>query len=168
MMRYRQKIGGNGGHFEFMLSRSYERIQRWNDCYQHIPWPWKHGCRHQNEAPTCVIWWDIAILGRNVVHFEFMQIRYCSTSLILVDFWNIVFDTIPKCLQVVSFLLQFVSGEAILFHIFTALYLSEQVIRWKKSKKGNLHLTENRLLRNEMCCTVDNHNFMYHICTKGF
>ena len=50
-----------------------------------------------------------------------MQIRYCSTSLILVDFWNIVFDTIPKCMQVVSFLLQFVSGEAILFHIFTGL-----------------------------------------------
>ena len=50
-----------------------------------------------------------------------MQIRYCSTSLILVDFWNIVFDTIPKCMQVVLFLLQFVSGEAILFHIFTGL-----------------------------------------------
>ena len=52
-----------------------------------------------------------------------MQIRYCSTSLILVDFWNIVFDTIPKCIQVVLFLLQFVSGEAILFHIFTGLIL---------------------------------------------
>ena len=43
--------------------------------------------------------------------------------MILVDFWNIVFDTIPKCIQVVSFLLQFVSGEAILFHIFTGLHV---------------------------------------------
>ena len=58
-----------------------------------------------------------AWIGRNVGHFEFMQIRYCSTSLILVDFWNIVFDTIPKCIQVVLFLLQFVSGEAILYFI---------------------------------------------------
>ena len=48
-----------------------------------------------------------------------MQIRYCSTSLILVDFWYIVFGTIPNCMQVELFLLQFVWGP---FHIFTGLY----------------------------------------------
>ena len=45
-----------------------------------------------------------------------MQIRYCSTSLILVNFWNIVFGTVPNCIQVESFLLQLVVGS---FHIFT-------------------------------------------------
>ena len=42
------KIGGNGSQFEFTLIRSDEKIQWWNNNYQHIPWPWKHGCRHQN------------------------------------------------------------------------------------------------------------------------
>ena len=42
--------------------------------------------------------------------------------------------------------------------------------REKKRKigKGNLHLTENRLSWNEMCCASDNHNYMCHICAKEF
>ena len=31
-----------------------------------------------------------------------------------------------------------------------------------------MYLTENRLSRNEMRCAADNHNFMCHICAKGF
>ena len=35
--------------------------------------------------------------------------------------------------------------------------------------KGNLHLTENQLTRNETWCTADNHNYyVYHTCAKGF
>ena len=37
----------------------------------------------------------------------------------------------------------------------------------RKIEKGNLYLTENRLLRrNEMWCASDNHNNMCHICVK--
>ena len=40
----------------------------------------------------------------------------------------------------------------------------------KKCKifKGNLYLTENRLNRNEMWYAVVNHNYVFHICAKGF
>ena len=45
--------------------------------------------------------------------------------------------------------------------------------RWfyaKKCKIGkeNLYLTENWLSRNEIRCAADNHNYMCHICAKGF
>ena len=44
--------------------------------------------------------------------------------------------------------------------------------RWfygiKKNLEGDLYLTENRLHRNKMGCAVDNHNYLRHICTKGF
>ena len=46
--------------------------------------------------------------------------------------------------------------------------------RWfygKKRKigKGNLHLTENRLSWNEMCCASDNYNYMCHtLCKRIF
>ena len=53
------KIVENGGHFQFMQIRSDGMIQWRNDCYQHIPWPWKHGGRHQNLTPTSLSWWDI-------------------------------------------------------------------------------------------------------------
>ena len=32
---------------------------------------------------------------------------------------------------------------------------------------GNLFLTKNRC-RNEISCAADNHNYMCHICAKGF
>ena len=40
----------------------------------------------------------------------------------------------------------------------------------KKHKigKGNLYLTENLLSKNKMWCVADNHNYMCHICAKGF
>ena len=37
-----------------------------------------------------------------------------------------------------------------------------------KIGKGNLYVTENRLGRNEIWCAADNHNYMWHICAKGF
>ena len=37
-----------------------------------------------------------------------------------------------------------------------------------KIGKGNLHLTKNRLSRNEMWCAADNHNHICHMCAKGF
>ena len=45
--------------------------------------------------------------------------------------------------------------------------------RWfhgKKHKigKGNPYLTENWLSKNDVWCTADNHNYMCHICAKGF
>ena len=55
----------------------------------------------------------LAEIGTNGGHFEFMQIRHCSTPLILVNFWNIVSGTIPNCIQVKSFLLQFVLAHFI-------------------------------------------------------
>ena len=36
----------------------------------------------------------------------------------------------------------------------------------RKTGKGNLYLTENRLSRNEMWCASDNHNNMCHTCAK--
>ena len=30
-----------------------------------------------------------------------------------------------------------------------------------------MHLTENRLGRNEILCADDNHSYMCHICAKG-
>ena len=38
----------------------------------------------------------------------------------------------------------------------------------RKIGKENLYLAENRLSRNEMWCAADNHNYMRHICAKGF
>ena len=38
----------------------------------------------------------------------------------------------------------------------------------RKIGKGNLYLTENRLSWNEMCCALDNHNYMCHTCAKEF
>ena len=37
-----------------------------------------------------------------------------------------------------------------------------------KKGKGTLYLTENRSSRNKMWCTVDNINYVCHICAKGF
>ena len=37
----------------------------------------------------------------------------------------------------------------------------------KKRKKGKSYLTENRLVRNDMCAG-DNHSHMYDICAKRF
>ena len=34
--------------------------------------------------------------------------------------------------------------------------------------EGDLDLTKNRLSRNKMWCAVHNHNYMCHICVKGF
>ena len=34
--------------------------------------------------------------------------------------------------------------------------------------KGNLYLTENQLGRNEIWCAEDYHNYMCHLCAKGF
>ena len=31
-----------------------------------------------------------------------------------------------------------------------------------------MNLTKNLLIRKEMWCVVDNHNFICHICAKGF
>ena len=31
-----------------------------------------------------------------------------------------------------------------------------------------MYLTENRLCRNETQCSADDHNYMCHICAKGF
>ena len=31
-----------------------------------------------------------------------------------------------------------------------------------------MYLTKNRLSRSEMWCSTENHNYMRHICTKGF
>ena len=39
----------------------------------------------------------------------------------------------------------------------------------RKIGKGNLHLTENQLSRNETWCAADVYNnYMCHICAKGF
>ena len=38
----------------------------------------------------------------------------------------------------------------------------------RKIGKGNLHLTENRLRKNETWGAADNYNYMCHICVKGF
>ena len=44
--------------------------------------------------------------------------------------------------------------------------LGDFAVKKPKIGKGNLYLTENRLSRNEMLCSSDNHNNMRHICAK--
>ena len=34
--------------------------------------------------------------------------------------------------------------------------------------KGNLYSTKNWISRNEMWCAAGNHNYMSHVCAKGF
>ena len=41
-------------------------------------------------------------------------------------------------------------------------------VKKRKIGKGNLYLTENRLIKNEMWCAADIHNYMCHIYAKGF
>ena len=65
--------------------------------------------------------------------------------------------------------------ELMVFALFKSIFLRNRSLsnaRWfygKKSRigKGNLHLTENRLSRNEMWCAVGNHDYMSLICAKG-
>ena len=58
------------------------------------------------------------------------------------------------------------------FAFFKSIFLSNA--RWfygkktRKNGKGNLYSTENHLSRNEMWCATDNHNYMCHVCAKGF
>ena len=62
------------------------------------------------------------------------------------------------------------------FAHFKSFFLRNQSLsnaRWFYSKKRkigkrNLYLNENWLNRNTMWCTTDNHNYMRHICAKGF
>ena len=63
------------------------------------------------------------------------------------------------------------------FALFKSIFLRNQSFsnaRWFYGFKnpanweGNLYLTENWLSRNEMWCVADNHNYMCHICAKGF
>ena len=45
--------------------------------------------------------------------------------------------------------------------------LGDFVVKQRKIRKGNRHLTGNRLSRNKTECAADNHNYMCRICTKG-
>ena len=64
----------------------------------------------------------------------------------------------------------FVKKRRRVLALFINIFLRNRSLsdaRWfygKKRKigKGNLHLTENRLSWNEMCCASDNHNYMCH------
>ena len=38
----------------------------------------------------------------------------------------------------------------------------------RKIGKGNLYLTKNQLSRNEICCVLDNYNYMSNMCEKEF
>ena len=46
--------------------------------------------------------------------------------------------------------------------------LGDFTVKNAKTRKGNLHLTENRLERNKIWFAKDNHSYMCHICEKGF
>ena len=60
--------------------------------------------------------------------------------------------------------------------LFISIFLRNRSLsdaRWfygqkRKTGKGNLYLTENRLSWNEMCCASDNHNYVCHTCAKEF
>ena len=62
------------------------------------------------------------------------------------------------------------------FALFKSIFLRNRslsnvddfTVKKRKIGKENLHLTENRFSRNDMWCATDNHNYMYHICAKGF
>ena len=62
------------------------------------------------------------------------------------------------------------------FALFKSIFLRNLCLsnaRWfygeiRKNGKGNMYVTENRYSRNEMWCATDHHNFVCHICTKGF
>ena len=46
--------------------------------------------------------------------------------------------------------------------------LSDFMVKKRKIGKVNLYLTEISFSGNEMWCVADNHNYMCHICAKGF
>ena len=46
--------------------------------------------------------------------------------------------------------------------------LGDFTVKNAKLGKGNRHLTENRLSRNETWCAADNHNYKCHIRLKAF
>ena len=52
----------------------------------------------------------------------------------------------------------------------TELWVTLGDFNGKKSEigKGNLYLTKNPLRRNEIWCAAGNHNYMSHLCAKGF
>ena len=62
------------------------------------------------------------------------------------------------------------------FALFKSTFLRNRPYsnaRWFNSKKhkivkGSLYLIEHRFSRKEMWCAVVNHNYMGHICAKGF
>ena len=46
--------------------------------------------------------------------------------------------------------------------------LVDFTVKKREIGKGNLCLTENRCSRIKMWCTAGNHNYVSHICAKGF
>ena len=52
-------------------------------------------------------------------------------------------------------------------HFFEKPTLGDFTVKKIKIGKGNLHLTENQLSRNEMWCVADNLHYMCHTCAKG-
>ena len=68
----------------------------------------------------------------------------------------------------------FVKKRRRVLALFISIFLRNRSVsdaRWfygikRKIGKGNLYLTENRLSWNEMCCSSDNHSYMYHTCAK--
>ena len=64
-------------------------------------------------------------------------------------------------------------GDRFLLFLQAFSWESLSNARWfygKKRKvgKGNLYLTETQLSRNEIRCAANIHNYMCHICAKGF
>ena len=76
-----------------------------------------------------------------------MLIRYCSTKLILVNFWYVVFDTITSRIKKESFLLQFCLGQAIFFsYFYWTINIKRDTLDCLKHSK--MHKIESRKITN--------------------